>query len=190
MTKYCHKAVVAAARCLNASLLQFTTYSTILHLIAVLFIILMTTCSLLLQKKLCLRYRDLFVSICNFLKIPLAPNKFTAPAQNTTFLGITLDTLHGQARLPQEKVVAYTRDIENILPLTKISVKHLQSILGKLSFATAVMPGRVFLRGLISLLPKHNMHTGPVNITSEAKQDLLMWLAFLQVIMGSPFSEP
>ena len=135
-------------------------------------------------KTLCLGYRDLFISLCKFIQVPLAPHKITEPALVTTFLGITLDSGLGEARLPTEKVQAYTKSIQDILSMNKISIRHLQSIIGKLSFATAVLPARVFLRSLIQLLPKHKGKTGPVVLSDEAKADLHMWIRFLKTYNG------
>ena len=137
--------------------------------------------------ELCQRYSKLFIQICDFLHIPLAPHKITKPATDTTFLGITIDTVLAQARLPLPKIRQYAADIKYLNTLPELTVKGIQSILGKLNFATAVVPGRVFLRRIIELLPKSSTWKGPIKISSEARLDFNMWVLFLESYNGVTF---
>ena len=136
--------------------------------------------------ELCLKYRDLFVKICSFINIPLAPHKITLPAHDTTFLGITLDTVAQQARLPIEKISAYANDVEHVIHMDRITKKQLQSIIGKLSFASAVVPARVFLRRLILVLKKFD-NNASVKLPASALLDLVTWKEFLTHYNGVTF---
>ena len=51
--------------------------------------------------------RDLtsFITLCHNLAVPLAHNKTVGPSSSITFLGITLDALRMEARLPEDKLV-------------------------------------------------------------------------------------
>ena len=51
---------------------------------------------------LCLEYQNMFIKICDQLGVPLSPHKVTKPAQNTTFLGILLDSENHLAKLPED----------------------------------------------------------------------------------------
>ena len=62
---------------------------------------------------LCKRYQDLFVDLCKFLGVPLAPHKVTDPATSTVYLGVLLDSVSQCARLPRDKVLSYSEDIQN-----------------------------------------------------------------------------
>ena len=134
--------------------------------------------------ELCLAYRDFFIKLCTFIGVPLAPHKITLPAKDTTFLGIVIDTQKMEARLPKEKITKYVLNIQELKDRQYLSLKQLQSIIGQLSFATAVLPGRVFLRRLIQLLPKYKHYKGRIILSKDAIEDLDMWISFLQHYNG------
>ena len=74
------------------------------------------------------------------LQIPIAPGKTEGPAQVIEFMGITLDTVAMEARLPEDKI---TRTRESLLSFqTKklTTLKDLQSLIGTLNFACKVIP--------------------------------------------------
>jgi len=93
--------------------------------------------------------QNLFKDICSFIGIPLSAKKTTLPSTVCTFLGVELDTHNRCARLPQEKLLFYTEEIRSILHKSYITKRDMQSIIGKLSFAASIVPGRPFLRRLI-----------------------------------------
>ena len=70
----------------------------------------------------------------------------------------------------------------------KVTLQELQSLLGLLNFACAVVkPGRAFLRRLIDLtLGIRSAHL-LIRLTSEAKADLRLWLFFLSKFNGKSF---
>ncbi len=66
-----------------------------------------------------------------------------------TFLGVELDTLNFQARLPEEKLDKCHDKIPKILSLNKVSKRQLESLMSLLNFAcTVVRPGRPFMCNL------------------------------------------
>ena len=134
----------------------------------------------------CLHNRDLFISICHHLGVPLNPKKVTVPSTSTTFLGILLDTNLGQARLPENKVKQYVSDIEAILKNKFISVKQAQSLLGKLNFSTAVVPTRAFLHSVIDLIPKKG-NPRSIFIKKGTRADIELWCTFLKQYNGVSF---
>ena len=90
------------------------------------------------------------------------------------FLGIKLDSIAMEARLPQKKLLKATILVAEALRGTSITHSDLQSLVGFLSFAAkVVVPGRAFLRRLFDAL-KRNTH-----ITSEMRRDLMWWNKFL-----------
>ena len=137
--------------------------------------------------ELCKRYQDLFLYICETLGVPLAPHKVTVPSTECIFLGVMLDTNRKCALLPKEKLKEYQDDIKNTLKKSYISVRQLQSIIGKLSFAASVVPGRAFLRRLIRLLPKSQSDKRAIKLKKSAKLDLQTWETFLKQYNGCSF---
>ena len=92
----------------------------------------------------------IFDNLCQDIGVPQAPDKKTSPSHSTVFLSITLDSLHWVASLPHDKLANYTQDIQDVLSRSTISQQQLQSIVGKLSFASSVVPACAFLCHRIS----------------------------------------
>ena len=104
------------------------------------------------SAKLCQDQLDLFLSLCSYLGIPMAPEKTCGPATILSFAGIELDSVCSEARLPLDKIhKKHTVDL-GILGRKKVFLKEVQSLTGLLNFACSVIkPGRAFLRRRINL---------------------------------------
>lgn len=135
----------------------------------------------------CNRFLQCFKNLCADIGVPLSPEKTTSPAQITAFLGIELDTNLQTARLPKDKIESYALAISAMLNMKAVRRSHLESMLGKLSFATSVVPARAFLRRLFDLLPRlqHPFHF--IRLKSEARHDLQTWQHFLEHYNGVTF---
>ena len=132
-----------------------------------------------------------FLSMCADIGIPAAPDKTVQPTQVTTFLGLELDSVAMEVRLPVDKLNKCTALIETCLKKDKIQLKPLQSIIGTLNFACgAVVPGRPFLRILINLAIGVTRPCYYVRITHEVREDLKTWLIFLQAFNGKSLMFP
>lgn len=90
-----------------------------------------------------------------------------------------------QARLPPEKLLRYSRNIEHALQKHTIQLRDLKSIIGQLQFSTTVVPsGRAFLRRLHDLTIGLDKPFYYVTLTKQAKADLQMWRTFLNKYNG------
>ena len=56
-----------------------------------------------------------FIGLCEQLGVPLAPDKTVRPTTSLQFLGITLDTVSMEARLPDEKLAQCRSLIQSFL---------------------------------------------------------------------------
>ena len=84
-------------------------------------------------------------SLCAELGVPLSHHKTTGPTTCLTFLGIELDTIAMEARLPAEKLTDLNRLLSEWRGKSRASVEEAQSLHGLLQFAcTVVRPGRYF----------------------------------------------
>lgn len=93
-------------------------------------------CSSLLVKYFCL---SLFL-------VPLAHDKTLGPSSCIQYLGIVMDSVCSEFRLPMEKIIRIRFLLSVLLQSYKTTVKLLQSLLGLLVFASRVMPmGCIFL---------------------------------------------
>ncbi len=123
-----------------------------------------------------------FLSLCDLLGIPVVCEK-TQSSTCIIFLGITLDTINMEARLPQDKLDKCLYLINTYRCLNKISIKQLESLTVLLNFACKVVhPGRPFIRRLYSLLEGFRWRVPffKIRLTAGAKEDLRMWDLFLQ----------
>ena len=127
-----------------------------------------------------------FDNLCLDIGVPQAPDKKTPPSHVTPFLGITLDSLKWFATLPLDKLNNYLSSVHAVISRKSISQKELQSVVGKLSSAAAVVPARAFLRRLISKIPS-GVSRFPIKVTSSMLQDLYAWIEFMTHYNGVTF---
>ena len=94
----------------------------------------------------------LFLELCDFLGIPMAPEKTFGPSTILTFAGVELGTIRCESRLPEDKLLKCKQLIAEFIKKKKATLRELQSLTGVLNFAcSVVVPGRCFLRRLIDL---------------------------------------
>ena len=135
---------------------------------------------------------------CEELGFPVAEDKTEGPTTVLTFLGIEIDTLQQQVRLPQDKLLRLVSTIANWmrqteLPTIRSSVKKrdLLSLLGLLHHAaTVVRPGRAFLRSLIDTAATVQALDHRVHLNSSARADLAWWHTFLRTWNGTSIMPP
>ena len=126
--------------------------------------------------------------IFNKLNIPLSPKKTIGPVCELEYLGIILDTINMQARLPLDKVKRITDYISTIIHKKSCTRKALEQLLGHLNFATRViLPGRAFVTYLYKLMASVRDSFHYVHLDKECKSDLKMWLEFLSTWNGINF---
>ena len=75
-----------------------------------------------------------FHSQCNTLGVPLANKKCLGPVTELVFLGLELDSVMMQVRVPIDKVDHLCAMINEILQHSRIKLKSLQSLIGSLNF--------------------------------------------------------
>ena len=105
---------------------------------------------------------EAITSICSKLEIPLASDKVMGPSTCLVFLGIEIDKIHMQIRLPEEKLLKARREVKRWLIRCKVCRKReLQSLVGLIQHACKVVrPGCIFVHGLIETMEvaKHADH--------------------------------
>lgn len=90
--------------------------------------------------------------ICRQLGFPIAEGETEVPATILVFLGILLDTVKLEMRLPEDKLAALKALLQQWRTTKKTTKRELLSLIGSLSFTAKVIPaGRLFLRRLIDL---------------------------------------
>ena len=128
------------------------------------------------------------LEICATLGVPETSNKIDGPTTQLSFLGIEMDTLSFQLRLPVAKLSALKSLIAQWQTKRRCSKRDLQSLLGHLNHAASVIgPGRTVLRGLIDLLPSMAAPHHRVRLNAQARADIQWWGIFMEHWNGVSF---
>ncbi|VDI10949.1 Hypothetical predicted protein [Mytilus galloprovincialis] len=126
-----------------------------------------------------------FVNLCEDLGVPLSAEKTELPSQVMDFVGITLDVIKQEARLPPDKITKCRHLLEKFSHMKRCTLKELQSLIGVLNFACSVIqPGRAFLRRMINLTMTVSDGQNHVYLNQETKDDIRIWLQFLDSFNG------
>ena len=104
------------------------------------------------SKQSCENLLSRLISLCNYLGVPIAPEKTVGPETELPFVGITLDSIRMEARLAEEKLEKCRTMLLDFYKRRKVTLRELHSLIGLLNFTcSVVLPGRAFLRRLIDL---------------------------------------
>lgn len=126
-----------------------------------------------------------FINLCEDLGVPLSAEQTQLPSQTMDFVGITLDVIKQEARLPLDKITKCRYLLEKFLHMKCCTLKELQSLIGVLNFACSVIqPGRAFLRRMINLTMTVSDSQTHVYLNLETKDDMRIWLQFLDSFNG------
>ena len=131
---------------------------------------------------------DLALKTLQRLGIPVAVNKTEGPTTMLIFLGILIDTVTFELRLPAEKLSRLKEMVTAWAGKQYCTRRDLESLLGHLSHAaTVIRQGRVFLRQLFPLLALDRAPHHFLRLNAGAKADLLWWKTFLTDWNGCSF---
>lgn len=122
-------------------------------------------------------YATMETLLCLFkrLCVSLAPHKTEGPTNVLECLGIILDTVRMEARLPVDKVNRTIEIIDSFSRRKSCTKRELLSLLGHLNFACRVIiPGRTFVSYLLLLASSVKKLHHHVTISSECRHDMDM----------------
>lgn len=121
-------------------------------------------------------YEKHFATLCTALGLKVNEEK-NVRGTLVEFLGIEIDSLAMEARLPESKLQRARTWVKQTLQNKQISRDELRSLLGFLSFAAkVVVPGRTFLRRLFNALSKYQK---VYHLSADMRADLAWWDKFL-----------
>ena len=136
-------------------------------------------------REECLYGLECFKSLCNRVGVPLAAHKTVQPTRNLSFLGIQMDTVTHMASIPEEKLLAYKRNVHALSKEPGCSLRELKSLIGKLQFVCTIIPsGRCFLRRFHDLTMGKNNPNSYIKFPEWVKEDLGLWKLFLDKFNG------
>lgn len=109
-------------------------------------------------------------------------SKTEGPSQVITFLGMELNSLSCSLSCPSSRLAELRSITESNLSLHLIRRRHIESLIGKFSFAAHCLPGaRPFMRRLLDLLSRcRRLHrNAPIRSDPGFRADLRYWRAHL-----------
>ena len=121
------------------------------------------------------------------LGIPVATgeDKVEGPKTVMTVLGIEVDSVAQESRLPADKLVSLLSLLKKWQGRSSASKRDLLSLTSHLSFAAKVVPpGRAFIRRLLNSSCTVSGLSASLTITDEAHRDIQWWLTFASTWNG------
>ena len=120
---------------------------------------------------------------CARLGIPLASHKQVGPTTCLQFLGIEIDTVANQLRLPEEKLQGWG-------DRRSCSTKELESLVGNLNHACKVVRSGRRMLDLLHAVPHRPHSHGYIRLNAGFHSDLAWWKAFLAQWNGISYLPP
>ena len=136
----------------------------------------------------CQENLGVMLKMCEATGTPIDPGKMEGPCTTLVFLGIEVNTVAMQLRLPREKLVRLNETLKQWRARKCCRKRDLLSLIGVLSHACKVVrPGRSFMRRLFDLgkVVKHLDHF--VQLNKEARSDIEWWFLFAEQWNGVSF---
>lgn len=136
--------------------------------------------------KTCQETLKILMKLLRELGFGINYSKLEGPIQCLTFLGIQLDTRDLTLKLSADKLKDLQVTLVSTLAKSKVTKRQLQSLAGKLNWATQVIyGGRYHLRRLIDRITSLKRPWHRTRITTDIKKDITWWLEFMEVFNGS-----
>ena len=132
------------------------------------------------------RDQSIVVGLLRYLGFHVSFEKVLSPSTCTTYLGIEIDSVEMELRLPASKLFKLKELLKVTLLKTKISKFELESLGGLLSHcAHVVRGGKIFCRRVYQLY-KTLMSKGKksIRMSAEVKADLKWWFSFCEAFNG------
>lgn len=127
-----------------------------------------------------MEHLDTMCQTCTELGLPLAEEKQVGPTTCLDFLGIELDSVKMESRLPAEKLQRTRELVATWRGRKACRVKELQSLVGSLQHACKVVhPGRSFVRRMHELLKRSRKASDHLRLNREFRADVEWWQIFL-----------
>ena len=106
-------------------------------------------------------------------------HKVGGPSSCIVFLGIEIDSVNSQLRLPTEKLQSLKLELAKWQAKKACSKRELLSLIGQLNHAAKVVrPGRTFLRRLIDLSCSAKELHHHIRLNVSARADIAWWYTF------------
>ena len=113
-------------------------------------------------------------------------SKLEGPSQVITFLGVEIDSNAMSLSLPQRKLSQLADQLTIFSSRTRATCNQLQSLAGKLAWASRVVRGgRTFLRRILDTIPTVRRPSHKVKLTPAFQEDIAWWRDFIRLFNGT-----
>ena len=113
------------------------------------------------------------------LNIPTVPHKAQGTKQAVVWLGVLFDLSDFTISVPKEKLQKVIQNIEELYNRDTITVKEMQSIIGKIvHISKCIIPSRIFTSRILAAQRSHVQ--GIIKITDQVRMDFEWFLRFAQ----------
>jgi len=130
----------------------------------------------------CLDGLNTLLCLLRALGFSIAWNKTEGPTTSLIFLGVLINTNSMSLHLPEQKVQKLKSLLACYLTMRRASLRQLQELAGKLSWASHVVcGGRVYLQRIFNTLRPLRLPHHKVKLSSEFRADVEWWLAGLDI---------
>ena len=131
------------------------------------------------------------LEIFSDLGVPAEPDKCEGPATTLPILGIEVDSIAMQLRLPAQKLERLNQSIREWRGRKSCKKRELLSLLGSLQHAAKVVkPGRAFVRRMIELSTVRKHMDAHIRTNQEFRADLEWWYQMVATWNGVSILAP
>ena len=112
--------------------------------------------------------------------------KIEGPTQRINFLGVILDSNTMSVDLPASKCAELKETLSATMNKTKVTKKQLQSLAGKLNWASlCIYGGRFHLRRILDRMNCLQRPHHRTRVTCDMRADITWWLRFMDMFNGT-----
>ena len=132
------------------------------------------------DSPICLAHQQLILRTFDQVGVLASPDKTLGPSTCLPVLGIEIDTVAWETRLPPEKVEEYAQILAAWRLRSSATKRELDSLTGILFYACrVVIPGRPFVNRIVDCGRHARLPCHFIRVTKEARQDIAWWDALL-----------
>ena len=134
------------------------------------------------SREECLQCQSYVIELLRYLGFHVSFEKVTPPSTCTTYLGIEIDSVAMEVRLPSGKLAKLKALLANYLAKDKISKHDLESLGGLLSHCSHVVRGgKIFCKRIYSLYKElFRRNRKSIRIPADARADIRWWRSFCE----------
>ncbi|KZW01423.1 DNA/RNA polymerase, partial [Exidia glandulosa HHB12029] len=131
------------------------------------------------------------VSLGSTLGLRFSPEKTIQPTTCIEFLGLELDSIAMEARVPRDKLDFVKSLLSDWSVRRSCTLRELQTLTGYLQFIAQVIPyARAFLRRLFDAQSRFSHALTKRTLSAAARQDVLWWATYVEHWNGVHLLDP